>query len=502
VSGLAPGQTYYFALKTTDHAGNVSRISNSPSAVSGIQESLFTVSDQSQPFECKNTVRVIFGDLNGDGCVDLFVGNGGEVKQESYVYLNDCTGKFAPSGQSSPAIALRDITLGDVDGDGYLDLVISGNDYGASIWLNNGNGSFVQTQMIDIDPDVRAVKLVDLDGDGDLDLLLGTVGTRVLFNDGKGHFTDSGQSLGNRLTRSLATGDVDGDGDLDFVQGNSIFSDWPTDNRLFLNNGRGYFKDSGQVLGKSSTYDVRLVDLDGDGYLDLIAGNSNNFPDEIFLNNGKGKFMLVSTPLGTTGNETKGLAVGDIDNNGYNDVVTGDWNGGARVYTNDGAGHLLSFGSALGPEQVASVALADVDNDGDLDLLSAARGNPCTLFINHIGTYAPNKSPEPPNNLQAAISGARVKFSWASGKDKETPASLLTYNVRIGRTPGGNEVVSGAIPVGSGNTGHALNRMIRNLPPGKYYWSVQAVDTGYRKSAWATEQVFIHDLKLPGDDPG
>jgi hypothetical protein len=495
VPGLLPGQRYYFGLKTVDVSGNVSLLSNSPSARAGIEGDLLAPATPCQPSAANNGVRVILADLHGDGDLDLIEGNGEEIGQPTYICFNDGHGNFAVS-QVLPAIHLRDMAVGDIDGDGDLDLVTCGNE-GTTIWINDGTGTFA-TELAFVGPAAVAIKLADLDGDGDLDFLLQMLesgGTRVLFNDGRGHFTDSGQVLGGQRTNALAMGDVDGDGDIDLVRGNYSSGDGPIGNRLFLNDGRGRLADSGQTLGNSNTVDVRLVDMDGDGDLDLVAGNSLGDENEIYLDDGHGNF---GPPLrfGQSGNETKGLGIGDLDNDGDLDIVTADWNGGARVYFNYGPGHLSASGNALGPNQTIFPALGDVDGDGDLDLVSAVRGSPNVLFLNSVSTYNPNTPPQPPSSTQATVAGSTVTVSWSAGQDQETPPVLLTYNLRVGRTPGGNEVVSAVIPAGLGNMGHAFSKVIRALPPGTFYWSVQTIDSGFAGSAFMPERTFT--IEPPG----
>ena len=85
-------------------------------------------------------------------------------------------------------------------------------------------------------------------------------------------FTDSGQNLGNSMTRSVFLGDIDKDGDLDFIAGNSHYQS----NKIYINNGVGIFSDSGQNLGSSiGTYGVALGDVDNDGDLDLVSQQLN-----------------------------------------------------------------------------------------------------------------------------------------------------------------------------------------------------------------------------------
>ncbi len=393
VDGLQPRTQYYFALKTADAAGNLSEISNSAFAMAGLKQGLLTAVETL--FEAASTERVIFADLNGDGSLDIIQGNGGEVEQPLLIYFNDGHGRFTASGQVFPASQLHDIAAGDVDGDGKLDLVVSGTPQGTTIWLNDGGGHFTVGQ--NVSSNVGALQLADVDGDGDLDLLLGSTGTRVWINDGHGRFADSGQVLGSLPSRSLAVGDLDGDGYVDLVQGNA------GGNRVFLNDGQGRFTDSGQEVGSSDTCDVRLADINGDGSLDLWVGNSSNSVNEVYWNDGHGRFTQKIL-LGTPGNETKGLGVADLNNDGYPDLIAGDWNGGVRIYANIAGVQVSPFGKGLGPDRTSFVAVGDIDGDGDLDILAAVKGSPDVLYLNNTSDYQRNTAPTPPTSTAVQIS--------------------------------------------------------------------------------------------------
>ncbi|MCB1769601.1 MAG: VCBS repeat-containing protein, partial [Candidatus Competibacteraceae bacterium] len=171
--------------------------------------------------------------------------------------------------------------LGDVDGDGDLDLVAGNNTSQANrVWLNNGLGTFSDSGQTLGAFVTLSVALDDVDGDGDLDLIEGNSGSanRVWFNNGLGTFSDSGQTLGNHDTHSVALGDVDRDGDLDLVEGN-----YQQANQVWLNNGLGTFNDSGQTLGNYWTQGLALGDVDGDGDLDLVEGNEGQ-ANRVWLN--------------------------------------------------------------------------------------------------------------------------------------------------------------------------------------------------------------------------
>jgi hypothetical protein len=306
----------------------------------------------------------------------------------------------------------------------------------------------------------------------------------VYVNDGTGTFTDSGQSLGSYRTTSIALGDIDSDQDLDLVVGN----DNGEANRVYLNDGSGTFTDSGQSLGSYHTSSIALGDVDGDGDLDLIAGNRNNQADRVYLNDGNGVFSDSGQALGPS--ETHSIALADIDNDGDLDLVAGNANQANKIYVNDGGGNFADTGWDLGSYNTRGVAVGDLDDDGDLDIVEANQQANRVYLNNAAKLFNPNDTPSPPAQLISSPNGSSVTLIWSFGSDEETSTMLLSYNLRVGTTSGGNEVFSGVIPAGLGNVGHMTFHAVKDLPPGTYYWSIQTIDTGFRRSSWGTEDSF------------
>ena len=408
-----------------------------------------------------NTCRLALTDINGDGALDILEGNGEELRQRSQVYLNDGFGHFTNTGQILPEYFLRDMTVGDIDDDGDVDWIMATQGDGVKIWKNDGSGLFQLSQSLgSSNIYVRAVDLGDVDGDGDLDLLYGSVGNRIFLNDGNGNFSDSDQGMGDQyLTQVVRFADLDQDGDLDFIQGNRVFEAYDMSNRIYFNNGNGLFVDSLQNLGQGHTMGLDVGDVDGDGDLDLVAVNSPGL-NKVYLNNGNGFFVETSQTLDTKpeGNESKAVHFGDMDKDGDLDIIFGNYNIGITVYLNDGSGLFSEYMSINPHQQTAAVAIGDVDMDGDLDVIQGIKSNnPNKIYINNqAGTALIN----------------------------------LTYNLRVGTQPGQNDIISGASGNGPGNLGHRLSHVIKGLQEGTYYWSVQTVDSGFRKSAWSKESTY------------
>ncbi len=344
-----------------------------PTAGSGV----FNDSGQTIGIAANNTrsFALAIGDLDGDGDIDMFVANDA---QGSRVYLNDGAAVFTDTGQSLGSTPSRDVALGDLDGDGDLDAVVANTNGAANrVWQNDGSGVFSETQNFGSNNSTD-VKLADLDADGDLDAFIANAGAnRVWLNNG-GVLSDSGQNLGNHTSLGVALGDVDGDGDLDAFVGNTFGHP----DRVWTNDGNGAFSDSGQALGNlaaKSSRDVVMGDVDGDGDLDaFVVGRGYN--NRLFLNGGEGVFtdsgQVIDAPVNPF--FEYGAAIGDVDADGDLDIVTAaaaiaHWN---RVFLNDGDGGFTETGQNLGggapyaTNAMGSygIELGDLDGDGDLDV--------------------------------------------------------------------------------------------------------------------------------------
>ncbi len=233
---------------------------------------------------------IALGDVDGDGDLDIVVAN----VQNRYVtdpdrfYINDGAGGFTGFDISSDAFSSRSIALGDLDGDGDLDIVVANNEKVNRFYLNNGSDtpSFMGFNISSDMNDSRSIALGDLDGDGDLDIVVGNYGqtNKVYKNNGSGVFTGSNISSEMNNSTSIAVGDVDGDGDLDIVVANTGV------NRVYLSDGAGAFAAGSDIsTDEHSSKSIAVGDVDGDGDLDIVVANSGpNEKSRIYLGDGTG----------------------------------------------------------------------------------------------------------------------------------------------------------------------------------------------------------------------
>jgi hypothetical protein len=457
---------------------------------------------------------VAVGDYDGDGDLDVLVAASGSHDIAFTTLYNNTGGTFTDSGIALLGLARATAAWGDLDGDGDLDLAMTGLESGATfgttrVYRNNG-GTFTALPGPFLGVFGGSIAWGDYDGDGDLDLLVtgvmtatagGVAATRLYRNDGGGVFTSVPHPFPDCYDGAVAWGDYDNDGDLDVVitgVGNP-----PLFANIWRNNGDGTFTDAGANLPGTDLGFAAWGDYDNDGDLDLLfGGNSNDgFISRIYRND-NGVFNDANA--GLLGEIWASAAWGDYDNDGDLDAMIIGYDPVAQVrrsilYRND-AGTFVNSGAVFHDVFLGTVIWMDFDNDGDLDLLLA--GNDLGIDILRIyrnNDAIANAAPSAPTGLVVHPVGTSAEFSWSAAVDDHTPSAGLSYNVRLGTTPGGSEIVSPQsgsdgyrrLP-GPGNAQSGLTARVGSLEIGRpYYWSVQAVDAAFAGSAFSTEGSFI-----------
>ena len=323
-----------------------------------------------------NTVAA--ADVDGDGDLDILSCENGAGTIR--IVLNNGRGVIAPGTAVYSGGYPREMAVGDVDGDGDLDLCVNIGSGQISTHLNNGAGAFAYGTYTALDgTSGDGVTLGDVDGDGDLDLAAvnGNYGTTnrntvsIRRNDGRGNFSGTHYVAVAPQPYKVVLADVDNDGDLDLLTNSGVQSGAVS---VRLNNGTGVFSGSQNVAVGGWPKNLAVGDVDGDGDLDLLTVNddgvgSSNCTVSVCHNNGSGLFALHQTVGVGSGPYT--VALGDVDSDGDLDFVTADNNSSSQVSLrlNDGTGTFS--GSTIVPVfyNATAVALADVDDDLDLDLV-------------------------------------------------------------------------------------------------------------------------------------
>lgn len=415
---------------------------------------------------------VTFGDVDGDGDVDLLTANANSNTVS--VRVNNGTGNFTAV---LPDVAVTSapvgIALADVDGDGDLDLItsgigVSGLGSAVSVRLNDGTGRFTVPALggtVPVGSYASGLAVGDVDGDGDLDLLTSNAGpgtVSVRLNDGNGVFTQfrSDFPVGS-LPFVIALGDLDADGDLDIVTSS------PRTNTVVVsfNDGQGNFGSSNSFVVGSDLGGLTLADVDGDSDLDLLTTTTSSGTVSVRLNNGAGSFLALAGAPAPAGTFPVSITAGDLDADGDPDLVVVNnlsaGTGTATILRNNGAGQFATIGTLAVGRAPQVAALADVDGDGDLDVaITNYSDNTASVRLNG-GTSAPGVVRI--SGLTALCSGGSSTLTaqgtptpsgylWNTGAN--TPSILVTqpgtYSVTATFPDGQTASVQQVVTVGAG----------------------------------------------------
>lgn len=415
-------------------------------ALLGRGDGTFTQS-QSLPGNCLVLAASRSGDLNGDGRADVVMGCYESSSQIAYVatFLNQGDGTVRAGSVSQVSGVVKDIAIGDVNGDGRLDVVAVGGVGTAFVLLGKGNGKLAAPYSFQLSGDPGWVGLADLRRSGTLDMVVTAVAANtwsVLLNNGRGRFRDgvpvslvnsadwgvsadlnrdghpdlvvttasgiqvlygtgraavpfvSGAQLSLPLpVRYVAAGDFNNDGEMDVVAAMVRSQDYTWSVEVFLGQGSGQFSDAGTYqAGPAGRFlgPLLVSDLNHDHNPDLISTSG------VMLGNGDGTFQPFSAFSTTSLDLTPGFnfhpALKDFNGDGNLDVATftffsGHQDGKLVILLGKGDG---TFQAPLVTTFQGNFAYAgDFNRDGISDLMVGTAGNGgFNLFLgNGDGTF-------------------------------------------------------------------------------------------------------------------
>ncbi len=362
------------------------------------------------------TNKVEIADIDNDGLPDLLFANGGDYStpgkpEFNQAFVNRGPGK--PFENRSAAVfgptpgLTRVIKARDLNRDGLTDIVVGATFQTQSrLYFGTGGSAFreaTSTHLPQMAASIGDLDIGDVDSDGDLDLVLADWGpgnnmsnqggrTKLWLNDGTGRFTDATATqmpdIPVRFSWELEFVDTDNDYDLDVV----VSCKRCPGGYLFRNDGKGAFTDvPGGLPQYTNNYEYEAMDLDGDGFLDLVTMNDgeilkeqgSNRQEHVLRNDGKGRFRDATAqwwpPSENIGEDDNMVAFLDFDSDGDADFVIGSLSGPDRLLINDGKGRLTVasdvFKGADTPGTLG-LALADLDGDRRMDVVQAQGEHP------------------------------------------------------------------------------------------------------------------------------
>jgi hypothetical protein len=377
---------------------------------------------------------VAVGDLNGDGMPDMVVANSITPNGTVSVFLNDGHGGFGAATQYAAGNNPKAIVLGDFNGDGKLDIAVGDKvvPWGTvAVLFGDGHGSFSAPTFTLVGP-VVSLAAGDFNGDGHLDLVAidqyaGYSAAVELLNNGQGGFQQPRGFYTDLMGSSVAAADFNGDGKLDLAIANSVLPNGYV--TVLDGDGQGGFTKVGQFASGINSKCVAVGDLNGDGRPDLVVADTalTTGGVGVLLNNGQGGFLPVS--VYGAGTNPWWVAVGDFNGDGNLDVVAANNvspNGGVSVLEGDGHGHLgtpQSFATGNAPY---AVAVGDFNHDGKPDLVTANNITGTAGVLLNTTVFLP---PPPPANLAAAA------HTLVYGRESFADFVTAAYQKYLGRTP-------------------------------------------------------------------
>lgn len=332
----------------------------------------------------ETSASVSLGDIDGNRTLDVILAKGRHWPLVDQVFRNDGQGRFTAQALSDAPDRTYSAALADLDGDGDLDIVASNDKPDRKLlYRNDGAGRFTVSGTFGAPEwNTRYVTVADLNGDQRPDLIVANRSgnpaaprpSYVCLNDGVGAFPIC-TPLATQSATIIVASDVDGDGKIDLVVPHRDGGQ----NLIFWNDGTGAFSAPPTPVGptKSQIRAAAAADINGDRIIDLVVGDER---DGLFVYIGAGQRTFdAPVRLDAGGGAPYSIAIADMNRDAKPDVVVGRQDAVGSVLFNTGGGRVPRFANTAwgdGKGAVYGVAVGDLDGDGWPDIAAARSDAP------------------------------------------------------------------------------------------------------------------------------
>ena len=306
---------------------------------------------------------------------------------------------FTTSDIYSSADNIRSVFSADLDGDGDMDIISGSENDDKIAWHENdgnANPSFASTTIATSADGVYSIYVTDIDSDGDMDIVSASIKDNTIAwyeNDGNAtpDFTARDITTSASGATNVSAADMDNDGDMD------IISVSHNDNKIswYENDGApnpNFIKHDINEAVNGFLYSIFAADMDGDGDMDMVTASANNDRIDWYENDGAPDPNFTITNVATSADGARCIFVADMDNDGDMDIISASKSDNTIAwYENDGAANpdftaINIYTSAL---IAFSVYAADMDNDGDMDIVSGSTGDAKIIWHENDGEANP-----------------------------------------------------------------------------------------------------------------
>lgn len=447
-----------------------------------------------------------WADYNNDGYLDLLAQL--DATEKTTLFRNNQNNTYTAVANFNAPSSEYNLNWLDFDRNGYLDITGRTN-----IYLNNTVGGFNTYPASNWGLESPRGEWADFDNDGDLDLLqLANNGYDVkLFQNTNGIYKEVFGNNFRPCNGALMWFDYNNDGFKDILTTGKN----PIDNKyyttIYKNTGNVKFVEQMQFNLPGKIFSLFLTDYNADGWMDIlcVAENLDNTTSLTLIKNGEGNGFSPVNNTTLNGQSSRIISTADLNNDGLSDflvvtikdyVTINEINYAIcefKVISYNYNNSVTEIYNNVIQIQYVDPSITDINNDGNIDFLINGR----TQYFQNIVSVV-NQRPNKITNATAVIEGNGVRFQWSATDDK-TPSAGLTYNLRIGTSPGVSNILSAHSNTSGilkmlkpGNMGTCTS-VFYQLPKGTYYWNIQAIDNSFKGGAFmdADKSFTIPDIQ-------